>query len=120
MSGKNYFENISAKVSSIAKYSGVFRLLAIIAYLFYLEMLVVGVFSAVEYIPSIDEVKGRFSPIKAENEIINSTEGYFSDKENNLDKNLQKEVKSNPFAPYKINTPNPIDSVSSPENDVIN
>lgn len=118
MSNKNYFKNISAKVSFMAKYFRVFRLLVIIVYLFYLEILVVNVFSAIEYIPSVDEVKRRFSPIVAKNEVINSIERYFSEKENNLVKNLQEEDRNNPFLPYKTENLNFIDSVSAPENNI--
>lgn len=113
MSNKSYFENISAKVGFIAKYFRIFRLLVIISYLFYLEILVVNVFSAVEYVPSIDEVRGRFLPVMAKNEVVNSIERYFSDKENNLAKNLQKETRNNPFEPYKIN------DLNNPANGII-
>lgn len=120
MSNKNYFKNISAKVGFIVKYFRVFRLLVIIAYLFYLEMLVVNVFSAIEYVPSTVEVKARFSPIMAKNEVINSIEKYFSDKESNLVINLQKEARNNPFTPYKTDDLNVIDSIGSLENNIIN
>lgn len=100
MSNKNYFENISARISFIAKYFRVFRLLAIIAYLIYLETLVVSVFSIVEYVPSVDEVKAKFSPIAPKNEVINSIERYFFDKENDLAENLRVQAASNPFSSY--------------------
>ncbi len=119
MSSINYFKNIGAKVGFIAKYFRVFRLLIIIAYLFYLEILVVNVFSAVEYVPSVVEVKARFSPIMAKNEVINSIEGYFSEKENNLIKNLQKEARNNSFAPYETDELNIIDNTSQPANEAI-
>ncbi|MDP3056934.1 MAG: hypothetical protein Q8N37_00205 [bacterium] len=113
MSNKSYFENISAKFSFLIKYLRVFRLLVIISYLFYLEMLVVNVFSAVEYVPSIDEVKERFLPVMAKSEVVNSIEKYFSDKENNLAKNLQKEARNNPFQSYKIN------DLNNPANEIV-
>jgi len=120
MSNKNYFENISEKVAFIVKYFRFFRLLIIIAYLIYLATLVVDVFSAVDYVPGVDEVKGRFSPIMAKNEVINAIETYFSDKENSLAKNLQNEAVNDPFSPYKIDNLSSVNNVSVPGNNIIN
>lgn len=120
MSNKNYFKNFGAKFGFFAKYFRVFRLLIIFAYLFYLETLVVNVFSAVEYVPSIDEVKKRFSPIAAKTEVIDSIEKYFSDKESGLDGKLQKEIKNNPFSPHKTDVLNPSSSPSVSENNITN
>jgi len=126
MKNKSYFENISAKISFVSKYFRVFRLLVIIAYLVYLETLVVSVIDTVGYVPSASEVEAKFSPIKAKNEIIASIERYFSDKENNLAKNLQKGAMNNPFAPHKaenlipVESVNPSDGAVIPEANVIN
>lgn len=113
MSNKKYFENITVKIGLIAKYFRVFRFLAIIAYLFYLGALMVNVFFAVEYIPSADEVKGKFLPVKAGNEAINSIESYFSAKQNNLGKNLLKTEGRNPFLPYENENPNSVKNIEN-------
>lgn len=116
MSKKNYFEDISAKFASVAKYSRVFRLLLIVAYLIYLETLIVSVFAAVDYVPSTEEVRGRFTPIKTKNETINSIESYFYAKESNLTRNLQKEIRNNPFMPYLQDNLTPTPSPTPTEN----
>lgn len=120
MSKKNYSEIIGAKAGFIIKYSRVFRLLVIIAYLFYLETLIVNVFSAVENIPTSDDIKGKFSLITAKTQVINSIEGYFVNKDNNLIKNLQKQSMNNPFMPYKTAEPNSVNGLIVPDNNVIN
>lgn len=120
MSNKNYFKNFGVKFGFFAKYFRIFRLLIIVAYLFYLETLVVNVFSAVEYVPGVDEVKKRFSPIAAKTEVIDSIEKYFSDKGNGLDEKLQKEIKNNPFSPHKTDVLNPLSSPSVSENNITN
>lgn len=102
MSNQNYFENISLKLGRIVKYFRVLRLIVIIAYLIFLATLVIDVFSAVEYVPTSSEVKGRFLPITAKNDVIGSIERYFLSRENSLDKNLQKEITKNPFAPHEL------------------
>lgn len=101
MSNKNYFEIISARIVFVAKYARVFRLLLIIAYLVYLAFLIIDVFFALDYIPSLEDVRSRFTPIKARTETISSIENYFLDRESGLTENLQKEMIINPFMPYK-------------------
>lgn len=126
MNDKKYLKNIKTGLGFVVKYFRFFRLLIIIIYLFFLAILVVDVFTAVEYVPSVDEVKGRFSPITAKNDIIGSIEKYFLDRENNLTENLQKEAAKDPFAPQKIEnlipaeSANPADSAVVPEVNVIN
>lgn len=120
MSNKNYFENIGTKLGFIVKYFRFFRLVLIIAYLFFLATLVIDVFSAVEYVPGNNELKARFLPITAKNEVIGSIERYFLGRENSLDKNLQKELNNNPFSPHKTVEPSPEISPIVPENNVIN
>lgn len=100
MSKKSYLKIISVKLEFLAKYFRVFRLIVIIAYLTYLAMLIINVFNALQYIPNPGEVKIKFSPVKAKNDIINSIEGYFSAKQGNLEKNLSKIQERNPFSPY--------------------
>jgi hypothetical protein len=118
MNNKNYLANIGTKLGFILNYLRVFRLLVIIAYLLFLAMLVIDVFSAVSYVPEVDEVKGRFLPITAKTEIIGSIERYFLDRENSLSENSTKNLKNNPFAPHRtgeiISDDNDIAPVNTP------
>lgn len=120
MSDKDYLKNIKTSLSFIIKYFRVFRLLIIVAYLFFLATLVIDVFAAVEYVPTADELKGRFLPIAAKNDVINSIEKYFLDRKNNLTENLQKEAAKDPFASQKIEKLNPVESPIIPEINAIN
>lgn len=63
-------------------------------------MLIVNVFSAVDYVPTIAEIRTKFIPITTKNEAINSIEQYLRDREKSLSINLQKDIKNNPFIPY--------------------
>jgi len=113
MSNNGYLKIVGAKFVFLTKYFRILRFLIIIVYLFYLAVLTIDVFFAAEYVPSLDEVKIKFSPIKAKNEIINSIESYFSDRQDNLEKNLLKSQEYNPFLPYgnePVNSANNLDN----------
>lgn len=120
MNNKSYLKIIGSKLGFFQKYFKVFRLLVIIIYLSYLALLIINVFSSLEYVPTVDEVKAKFSPIKAKNEIISSIEDYFSAKQDNLEKNLLKTREHNPFLPYEKEGLDNVNNIDNPEINIVN